>query len=69
MNKVESELGQMKCQFADQAYEYELKLAKLNKYIDKLKGKLTKMGFKFRSKKRKIKMKVKLILNIYFIIQ
>jgi len=53
MNKVESELGQMKCQFADQAYEYELKLAKLKKYIDKLKGKLTKMGFKFKSKKEK----------------
>ena len=51
MNKVESELGQMKCQYVDQAYEYELIIAKLKKYIDKLKSKLIKMGIKFKSKK------------------
>ena len=51
MNKVESELGQMKCQYVDQAYEYELIIAKLKKYIDKLKSKLIKMGITFKSKK------------------
>ena len=53
MNKVESEMGQMRCQVADQFYDYELRLAKSKIYIDKLKAKLTKMGYKFKPKKEK----------------
>ena len=53
MTKVENELGQTKCEFANTVYSKELEIAKYKKYIDKLKSKLSSMGFQFKPKKQK----------------
>ena len=53
MNKVETELGQTKCELATTVYEKELNATKYKRYIDKLKARLESLGFKFKTKKPK----------------
>ena len=55
MTRVETELGQAKCELATSVYEKELVETKYKRYIDKLKTKLESMGFKFKQKKSKPK--------------
>ena len=49
--KVETELGKTKCDLATTVYEKEMVTTKYKRYIEKLKAKLSEMGFKFKSKK------------------
>ena len=51
--KVEDLLNQAKCELADTVYYKEVTEKKYKNYIDKLKNKLSAMGFKFRPKKPK----------------
>ena len=53
MARVETELGQTKCELATTVYEKELLATKYKKYIDKLKERMSALGFKFKPKKQK----------------
>ena len=53
ITRVETELGQTKCELANTVYDKEATETKYKKYIDKLKNKLSTMGFKFKPKKPK----------------
>ena len=52
ISRVETELGQTKCELATVVYEKELQTTKYKKYIDKLKDRLSALGFKFKTKSK-----------------
>ena len=53
LDRLECALGQAKCELAEIACDKDELDSKYKRYIEKLKGKLIKMGFKFKSKKKK----------------
>ena len=52
LEKIEIELSKTKCELADANYEKEKLDKKYKRYIDKLKDKLSSLGFTFQSKKK-----------------
>ena len=52
ITKVETQLTHIKCELATVSYEKELQNTKYKKYIEKLKGKLSSMGFTFQQTKK-----------------
>ena len=50
IDRIESNLGDIKLQLATAVYEKEMLGTKYRRYIDKLKAKLTSLGFKFKEK-------------------
>ena len=51
ISKLETELGQVKCELADNVFEKEEKITKCRRYITILEKKLLSLGFKLKPKK------------------
>ena len=51
LEKVNLELTEVKCELAKANFDKDLATTKMQRYINKLKSKMSALGFKFKSKK------------------